>query len=91
MYSPIKDHKSHVWLTENTTTHRVNALAFYNQEIKERAATSFRGIADALKGRKLPLCCVNTKNIIGINNAVSIFSRHTPDYFHERNFKCTKA
>lgn len=73
MYSPIKDHKSHVWLTENTSTHRTNALAFSDSEIQERAAMSFRGTADALQGWKLSLCRVNTKSIIGINNAVSIF------------------
>lgn len=72
MYSPIKDHKSHVWLTENTSTHRASALAFFNSDIRAGAAVSFGGKTDALQGWKLSLCSVNTESIIGINNAVSI-------------------
>lgn len=48
MYSTIKDHKSHVWLTENTSTHRANALALYNSEIQAGSAMSCRGKADVL-------------------------------------------
>lgn len=33
MYSTIKDHKSAVWLAENTSTHRANGLALYHAEI----------------------------------------------------------
>lgn len=50
MYSTIKDHKSHVWLTENISTHRANALAFYNSEIQEGSAMLFRGKAEASQG-----------------------------------------
>lgn len=72
MYSPIKGHKSHVWLTENTSTHRANALAFHNSDIQAGAALSFASKADALQRWKLSLCSVNRESIIGINNAVSI-------------------
>lgn len=50
MYSPIKDHKSHVWLNENTSTHRANALVFHNSETGAGSAMSFEGKADALQG-----------------------------------------
>lgn len=81
MYSTIKDHKSHVWLTENTSTHRAGS------------AMSLGGKADALKGWKLSLCHANNGSIVGINNVVSIlfFSKHTPDYFYERIFQMHEA
>lgn len=68
MYSTIKDHKSHVWLNEKTSTHRAGALTSYNLGIRAGSAMSFSGIANDLQG--LSLFHVKTGSIIGINKAV---------------------
>lgn len=81
MYRPIKNHKSHVWLTankkkkKNSQGHRMSVV---RRRIKALSAMSFRGKADPLRGggegvKKLSSCSVSTGSIIGINNAVSVF------------------
>lgn len=75
MYSTIKYHKSHVWLAENTSTHRASALTSSKSDMRAGSGVAFWGKADSLWGCKLSLCRVNTEGIIGINKAVRIFSR----------------
>lgn len=78
MYSTINHHKSHVWLAENISSHRADALALKHSKTQ---AVSFRGKADASQGKSCHCAAWTQRALLGLIMLLAYFSKYAPHYF----------
>lgn len=76
MYSTIKYHKSHVWLAENTSTHRASALTFYNSDIQAGSAMAFFYKVDSLQGENCHCVMWRQTALFGLIRLLAYFKKN---------------